>query len=164
MAVFFSCWNQEVQQYVLWDNLTLRCFWINATEHDLKNQKSSVSNSYWNFANLSIMSTKLSGCNFLSIRRSYVFYKSLHTACSDIFLIKHVHTHTHTHTHTHKTIYTKRKAYLFFISNNWLLSTGLFSSSWKKKHTHTHKSSVYNKPSDRLISHPAGHIPTLQWS
>ena len=84
------------------------------------------------------MSTKLSRCNFLSIRKSYVFYKSLHTACSDIFLIKHAraHTHTHTHTHTHKTIYTKRKAYLFFISNNWLLSTGLSSSSWKK---HTHK-------------------------
>ena len=83
------------------------------------------------------MSTKLSRCNFLSIRKSYVFYKSLHTACSDIFLIKHARARTHTHTHTHKTIYTKRKAYLFFISNNWLLSTGLSSSSWKKTHTHT---------------------------
>ena len=68
-------------------------------------------------------------CNFLSIRRSYVFYKSLHTACSNIFLIKHARTHTH------KIIYTKRKAYLFFISNNWLLSTDLSSSSWKKTHT-----------------------------
>ena len=28
---------------------------------------------------------------------------------------------------------------LFYISNNWLLSTGLSSSSWKNTHTHTQK-------------------------
>ena len=89
------------------------------------------------------MSTKLSRCNFLSIRKSYVFYKSLHTACSDIFLIKHTRAHTHTHTHTHTKQYTQKEkptSFSFLTTDYWaqvsLLPAG-------KKHTHTKKFSSW---------------------
>lgn len=83
-----------------------------------------------NLHNLSIMmSTKLSRCNFVTLRRSHV---------STSHCIPHVLTFSilNTHTHTHANSKHRKKTYLFFISNNWLLSTDLSSSTWKKS-THT---------------------------